>query len=245
MRLSRWRWPGPLALAAIAGGVAVHVVALLVFRVPSPTGPVEEAPRPFVQLAQSGEGADAAILAAEALLFDSAPLFLPSPLNAGGTFDDVARLEDKADLFAPFESEVGLVSARLESLPGAILPVGMAADDWLTAPPLVRSTARFGETRRVTAEPLGEPMVLVEGLDGSPVRLRFALPREFAENLPAGLWQPARFLVHASVYGSLGQPVVERGSTVAALDEMFQAYLAGDSFRQVLPAGYFRVTIYP
>lgn len=245
MRASSWRWPGPLALVAIAGGVAVHVVALLVFRVPLPPSPVGEEPRPFVQLAQTGEGAEAAVLAAEALLFDSAPLFLPSPLNAGGTFDDVARLEDKANLFGRFEPAVALTSVPLERLPGAGLPGAQEEADWLEGPPLVRPTARFGETRRVEAPHLGEPAVLVEGLDGSPVQLRLALPQEFVANLPTGLWQPARFLVHVSVYGSLGLPVLERSSTVPALDELFRAYLNGEAFSRAVPRGYFRVTIYP
>lgn len=244
MKGSHWRRPTPLALAAIAGGVVVHGVALLIFRVPLPPPPLGDDPRPFVQLARTGEG-EQAVLAAEALLFDSAPLFLPSPLNAGGTFDDVARLEDKANLFDRFEPVVRLASVGLESLPGAALSGGAGEMDWLSAEPLVSPTARFGETRRVEAPFLGEPKVLVEGLDGSSFRMRLSIPREFADNLPSGMWQSARFLVHTSVYGSLGLPVLEKSSSVGALDEMLRSYLASDVFLRTLPAGYFRVTIHP
>ncbi|MCC5842471.1 MAG: hypothetical protein JJT96_20305 [Opitutales bacterium] len=234
-----------MALAAVAGGVVVHGVALLVFRVPVPLPPVGDEPRPFVQLARTGEGAEAAALAAEALLFDSAPLFLPSPLNAGGTFDDVARLEDKANLFDRFEAAVRLDSVGLEHLPGAALTGSPGETDWLAGEPLIQPLARFGETRRVEAPLLGGPVVLVEGLDGSPLRMRFTIPREFADNLPQGMWQSARFLVHTSAYGSLGLPLLERSSTVVALDEMLRAYLASDAFLSALPTGYFRVTIHP
>ncbi len=238
--------PTPLALAAILGGAGVHALAVVLVRVPDPAASAPATAAAFVRWTEDA-GEDARVRE-QALLFDSAPLFVPTVWNSASAIDGVASLEEQAELYGVFsprlrideaEAPTGEIAARFR--PPAV--------DVLRDVRLLRGTEGFGKGgARMGAAPDPRPVrMLVEPLAGGGETgvLRLEVPEDVAAAIPGGLWETPVFFVDAALTGVLGTPVMARSSGIPELDAGLRRHLGGAEFARRLETGYYRVTLVP
>lgn len=238
--------PTPLALAAIFGGAAVHALAVMLVRVPDPTVPVPADATPLVRWVED-TGSDARVRE-QAMLFDSAPLFVPTVWNSASAIDDVASLEEQAELYGVFPPRLRIdeTDAPTGELAARFRPPDV---DPLRDMRMLRGTEGFGKGAEVSERvPAPQPVrILVEALTGGgdAAELRLALPEIVAGIIPEGLWETPVFFVDAGLTGVVGPPVLARSSGIEELDSGLRRHLAGRDFARRLEAGYYRVTLVP
>lgn len=115
----RERALSPVLRLSLLLGVLVHLAGFFVFRVLSNPLPIQEETRPFVQYVSPESLGQGAVLEEQAVLFDSAPLFVPGIWNAAHNLDLPS-------------SDRGLLRFPLYLPPmdvaGSLLPEGLLAD---------------------------------------------------------------------------------------------------------------------
>ncbi|MCC5806182.1 MAG: hypothetical protein JJU00_07615 [Opitutales bacterium] len=237
--------PTPLALTAILGGTAVHALAIVLVRVPDPA-PAPAAPAPFVRWAEDA-GEDARVRE-QAMLFDSAPLFVPTAWNSASAIDGVASLEEQAELYGVFPPRLRIDEAEA---PTAEIAARFRppAVDALRDMRMLRGTEGFGKGAEAGYTVPGPRAVriLVEPMAGGAAtgEQRLELPDEIATAIPGGLWETPVFFIDAGLTGVVGVPVMARSSGIEELDAGLRRHLAGAEFARRLAAGYYRVTLVP
>lgn len=105
------RLVSPVLWVALLLGVAVHLAGFLIFRVVSNPLPDREPEGSFLQFLSAGAMANEADLEEQAILFDSAPLFIPTRWNTSSQV--LAAIEGPDWQFPDFEPAIDL-SADLE-----------------------------------------------------------------------------------------------------------------------------------
>ncbi len=238
--------PTPLALAAILGGTAVHVLAIVLVRLPEAAIPSPAGAAPFVRWAEDAD--EDTRIREQALLFDSAPLFVPTVWNSASAVDGVASLEEQAELYGPFRPRLRIdaVDAPIGEFAARFRPQAL---DPLRDVRMLRGTEGFGkDSAAVGSAPAPRPVrILAEPLapDGAASEQRLELPESVAEAVPGGLWETPVFFLHIGLSGMVGAPVLSRSSGVEDLDTALRHHLAGADFARRLEPGYFRVTLVP
>jgi len=238
--------PGSIAGLAVLGGLAVHLSLLLVLRIELP-----EPPAPFPRqmeihfIGDLHSGSDP-LLQQQALLFDSAPLFMPTRWSAAGDLSGVASLQDATRVFSPFPPELRLPHARLPQV----------ADS---------GTAGPEHALRLPAEPafilagVRHPPGSIPGADHSGPQLRalrldrtgagapadLALPAALRSLAPGALWTPARFYLQLSGGFVAGEPVLSQSSGFSEWDQVLQDFIRSLDFHRLFSDGYFQVSVFP
>jgi len=180
-------------------------------------------------------------------LLDSRPLFVPTRWNVASSLQDIARLRDEAELFAPYPPVVRLQPQGWapQERPAAVAD---ASIEQLLLNDALHPLLGFGQRQDpASADPL-EPRVAsvsVENLSGEPSRRVFALPQISDAQVPVRLWDPLVFYVEIDPRSSGGIPLRSSGSGIAEWDLALMRYLASPGFRRQLAPGYYRVIIGP
>ncbi|HNX05331.1 MAG TPA: hypothetical protein PKI32_07495 [Opitutales bacterium] len=241
--LQHHKGPGTWPLAV---GITLAVVFAAVFVwwiAPVSNLPIPSRDRtdPFISLQKPGGAGDMTM--DQALLFDSAPLFLPTrwstALPGRKGFD--SRGEDPFELFA---SEISISGSSL--LPPAI-PVGDSHPALLPEHGAMGEFSALGRNGSAAGVPAfdtrGAAFEVRRADDGSLV-----LSGAAAQTLPeAGdlLWQPAEFWVMVDQAGPVGAPLVASGTGSDNLDAALRNLIMAERAIVLLPPGYYRVVIGP
>jgi len=232
----------PFLRIALLLGVVVHLVGFLVFRVISNPLPTREPSAPFVRYVSPETFLSGAELEERAVLFDSAPLFVPGRWNAAHNLRAPSR--DRALLRFPayeppadFSEEILPEGARFGQDYGVAEPAdllalrywdlfrGIAADQPEVAE--LETTGAFAEVRSLGGEVLRTAPVRIELLSMQAV-------------------QPATYYLRVESGGRvLGRPTLSASSGDTAFDAAAYTWLAESGFSAGLPAGLFQISVYP
>jgi len=233
-----WTWP--IALGVVAFAVAAHL-ALLYFLPTEPVGHVQnEAQEPFMTFDQPGHGGD--MTREQAMLLDSAPLFLPTRWSTA-LIGDVDKAVYKADFFDSFPQEISLSSENIRTFP--LRGAGAEQSDDQLGPE--RVTPSLGASAEIVARmklpSRGAFFEVSRVSDGQTV-----LSGTFPSPLPGavdGLWQPVDMWVRIVQAGVLGQPLLAGSSGVEDLDAALRGLVARSEAVALLPPGYYSICVGP
>ncbi len=231
----------PALVATVLLATVAHAGALLLFDVAPPPPPPPTPPAPFMHMARREGPSD--VLRDQALLLDSAPLFLPTPWSTAPAVQESVETLPDPNLFEAFPDEVTLAvenmrpngpvagpTQRIDILQyGALDPVtglGQGQDD---VRPLPARSASF-EIRRMESGSL----VASGDINGAAALTQAPL-----------LWQPAQFLVRVTPEGVMGLPLMAQGSGSDAIDDVLRGLVAASPRLDSLPPGYYSVTVGP
>lgn len=232
----------PVLRISLLVGVAIHLLGFLVFRVVSVPLPLREQAGAFVQFVPSQTLTAGGELEEQAMLFDSAPLFIPTRWNAAQEVYQIGsgRLNGR---FPEFDPEIDLV-ASLE--PGK-LPL---AENAIVEKPidlLASQYWHFFEDFGASHEPLipfrdPRPVATVTALGGESVELS---PEFDGLDFPELLEPVVYFWSIAPSGRELGAPTLVSASGDDAFDRAVRAWLTSPSILPQLPVGYLEITVYP
>lgn len=243
---SRRRGGIPTAIVLAVVGLAAHAVVFFFVSIPIGEGPSPLEADPFASYAER-QGIANDLLQEQSALLDSRPLFVPTRWNVASSLQNIARLRDEAELFAPYQPIVRLQPQGWapQERPAAAPSVAI---DQLLLDDALHPLVGFGQREDpASTEPLAPRVasVWLEKLSGDPKRIVFSLPRIPDAQPPVRLWDPAVFYVEIDPRSSGGIPLRSSGSGIAEWDAALGRYLVSPAFRRQLPPGYYRVTIGP
>ncbi len=239
-------WPTPLALCAIVAGVALHAFFFFFIRIEFPEESAVPQPRAFVQFFGDGENARDRLFREQALLFDSAPLFLPSQWNAAGALQNPVDYPEQR-LFGDFPESLRLLGEAVDSfVPASDADRKIEPEDTLTEPRWAVFSS-FG--RRDLSDGAG-PLVagatlVVHSLETGRAVHREPLPDSVLALFDHALWRPAVFQILVEGGRITGEPLLAQSTGIEEYDTAIRTYLYRPFFAAELRRGYYRVTVAP
>jgi len=234
----------PFSKYSLLIALGVHAVGFLLFRTVTKDLPDKEPTRPYVTFVSSDSLAKDAKLEEFALLFDSAPLFIPTRWNASRLievdFEDVSL-----EQFAAFEPQIGLLDELRpsSSLISESYPINQPSD--LLASRFWRFFTDFDRSADLIqpfelAAPLAEVSVL-----GAPNSLMIPLPVDLESTTSFLVLRPVSYFVRMSTNGvALGVPILDETSGDDAFDQSVAEWLQGPETLALLPDGYLSVRVF-
>ena len=241
----------PVFVVALAVGVILHLVGFLVFRVMTSELPAPVEKSPFVNYVNPKLLARQSQLEEQAMLFDSAPLFIPTQWSATRSYVAMGR-DSVGDGFTEFEPQIDVLSELkpegfMEDEAGAV-----ATPDDLLALRYWDLFSNMGRTD-IELEPYQDalPVAKIQVLDHA-ASMSGKMDRPFEldvvlEYVPSGLLdRPVRALVLISGAGRvLSGPTLIQASGDSEFDQAILAWLEQADVAVRMPAGYLEVEIYP
>jgi hypothetical protein len=218
------------------------LVGFLIFRVISNPLPTRDSSAPFVHYVSLQTLQSGAELEERAVLFDSAPLFVPGRWNAAHNLKPPSR--DRALLrFPAYEPPMNFSEA--------LLPEGVPfGQDYGVTEPVDLLSLRYWNLFRGFASAL-EPapeletttvFAQVRSLGGTVVR---TVPADI-DFLSMQASQPATYYLRVESAGRVvGRPTLSVSSGDTAFDAAAYNWLAASGFAAGLPAGFFQIAVFP
>ena len=232
----------PRVLIAVFLGICLHIFGYLAFRaVPKPIL-IKEESSPFVQYVSSQGLLEGSALDEHAVLFDSAPLFIPGQWNSAHKFEPPSRVLPFSS-FSAYEPEISFSEALLlDDLPSRqSYPVNSPVD--LLAWRYWDLFRGFGgEVMDIQELESTGSFMEVCFLNGEVLRVlpvRIDLVSMMAE-------QPAKYYLRIDGSGrSIGRPALASSSGDVAFDGAAYTWIVESGLSAGLPAGLFKMSIYP
>jgi hypothetical protein len=175
------------------------------------------------------------------MLFDLAPLFLPTEYNSSRK-EFVPK--EPGDAFADFPFEATFSDSQIVlHLPPPVSVPSSPAEALVGDPPGAPFIG-FGRVY-MKIEALARRAAYVEITDAGSGRKVFSQPVDDAHP-PVTDWKPMEFLAAVDSAGLVGPPVLTQPSDVADVDAYFGQYLSGTlRIGQRLNPGFYRVSVGP
>ena len=241
-RRSAERW-----LAAGLLTVVLHLAAFFLLRIPVPEGPEEiEQQARLAWIGQSPSNADS-ILGEQLLLFDNAPLFLPTTWNAGAAENVAAANRSPTGIFEGFPTRLTVAELKspqvLKLLPDGIESpvegIGLLHFNLFSAFGRSDSELRALDPRLAHIE-------VWAAFSGRKLGSRVVRRSALAEDSEWPDWEPFEVLVDVNAAGGQAPPLVVRGSGSGVVDAFFRSYIAQE-LRVDLSygPGYYRLLVGP
>ncbi|MEE2988929.1 MAG: hypothetical protein VX372_05090 [Verrucomicrobiota bacterium] len=233
----------PFHYILISSGVCVHLVGFLIFRVVSNPLPTREATPPFVQYVSPNTLLSGAALEEQAVLFDSAPLFVPGKWNASHNLRPISRERTLLSFDAYGEPRSDFSSALISKG----LPLGL---NYAVTEPADLLALRYWDL----FGGLGQTAPVVEQLEGIGVFVEVrTVEGRVVQTVPADLSvlsmqaiQPTTYFLGVEAGGRvLGRPTLSASSGDTAFDTAAYTWLVESGFTAGLPAGFFEIRVYP
>lgn len=243
-RLSPKRRRGPLFALIVVIGLLVHYGLFFLASVPIGKGPAEVASTAWIGWDGAETPGGGPIVQEKSLLLDAEPLFVPTIWNSASALDDIARLQDETELFAPFPVRLGDRNAIWE-------PSAPPSTEELLAERLRRGEERpfrlLGKAVTVPgpATPARVPMVEILNLATGKVEGRDERLEIEGVSIPENLWSPLEFLFVVDMATGAGRPLRLNSSGFPDWDEAVARALVRHRALALLPSGYFRLTVGP
>lgn len=233
----------PLLRAALVVGILVHLAGFLAFQIISQPLPESAESPPLLEYLSERAFSGEVELEEQAILFDSAPLFVPTRWSASsGLF---GKRGFGQWVFPEYEPEIDL----LEDLEPVALVVSPASD--LQEPEDLLDSRYwdfflgFGRSGdRPVALPAGGATARVRVLDGVEETTKtFSLTIPSVRSLPA---RPTLLMVRVDAYGQLiGRPRLTQSSGLESFDQAALGWLRSPGLAARLPAGYLSIRVFP
>ncbi len=232
----------PVLRISLLLGVCVHLAGFLVFRVISNPLPTRDQTAPFVQYVSPGSMMSGPELEEQAVLFDSAPLFIPGRWNAAHNLNPPSR--DRVLLrFPSYDPEMDPASTLLPES----LPLGQS---YAVREPMDLLALRYWDLFRGFA--LGEAVPVAFEATGSFAEVRSATGRVLSrlpvalEMLSTQAVQPVSYFLRVEASGRvLGRPTLSASSGDSAFDAAVYTWLIGPGVAARLPVGFLEIRVYP
>ncbi len=234
----------PLLWVGLLLGVALHLAGFLIFRVVSSPLPDREATRPYVEYVSAGSLASDRELEEQAVLFDSAPLFIPTRWNASQviSFDAADTLREQ---FPEFEPNVDLLTELQPSsfLVAKAIQVDEPID--LLASRFWRFFAGFATSASpVVAFPNTLPVAEVSVV-GQFARLPLSIPVELDYTTASSVARPVVYYLRMSGGGlAFSAPTLGQSSGNKDFDGAAAAWLSRPEVLGQLPKGYLSIKVF-
>lgn len=248
--LTRTRAGGGPARWAFATVVTliVHGAAFFALSVPVPDIAITSAPEARVVWAGASPMGTGSLLSEQLLLFDNAPLFLPTEWNSATAENVTATGRAPGEIFEAYEPRLSMPAAQspamLELLPEGVASAreGVQRFDW-------NLFSAFGQVDK-PAVVLEDRLAAIEvrSLETRKLVLEVPVPRSTAPE--AGSWPdwtPFEMLAAVESAGVQAPPlVVQRGSGSGVVDAFFRSFVLRDLQLDLrLEPGYYRITVGP
>ncbi len=239
--------PTPIAWIAIVVGVFVHFIGFFLFKIQVPGFVDFKSPDAYVSYVKLDESEAQRDLRDQALLSDSAPLFLPSEVNYGWELMQPGFYLDNQNpnMLRPFNYEVALgtddILSSLVEEPSSFSPEDLLGDEvW-------QHYRTLGETKTIPPTLPDRFAVLEFQEEGSrQVVSTFPFWRNPLEiDLSSTFWRPATALVYVGTEGSLGAPFLRESTGIVALDQFLVREVQRIANNRLVPRGYYRVVFGP
>jgi len=233
---------------ALLLGLGLNVLFFGLFRIATPSVAPAKFPPVYVHYAGATGASSDAALNEQAELFDSEPLFLPTPWNfAARSFatkpmrpqpfsDFTAKTPEDGNFSLPSNISVDNHDPVAALRPGQWLYLGVLGQAPNPTAKLPPRGALLRTTRIDTGASAG-PVVLDETLSVA------AVPNS-TQNL-AALWGPATYLLLFSGTGSVGVPLLVNSSGIDAVDDDWRNWLDDHFRRHPLPPGTYQAVVGP
>lgn len=246
-REARLRLGSPLSYLLIVLGVLVHLVGYGVFQLfPRPLRPAPP-PAAFVSVPAPGAASADPMILDQAMMEDSAPLFLPTRWNFAQNAGPAAVASPLREaVFPPFPEQL--------TLPLTGFPAGATA---LPEPPRdladfldPGNRSLFSLLGRIPPDPAAPlppraAALRVFALPGGRLLRELELPPGTLSLPPSNFWMPARFFLLRTHSGWAGPPLQHTSSGDESVDRTLRAWMQNPSALAFLPPGYYSVTFGP
>lgn len=243
----------PTVLLLLAAGVGLGLHLLFAFYLANTGIRVRGEAMEEAEVVYAGEqrATEGEILRREqAVLLDSAPLFMPTPWNQASNLDEVASLREATEVFSPYPAAAKLPGDLVsferdddleEVMDGGVPGLLGAPDSGLVLAVLGREDAPLPEAEAVL------PSALVLGLSGEGAGHleRISLSEALSAKQPEELWSLASFYLQVRYGSPVGVPTLAGSSGYPQWDQQLRDYLGEPRFWHRWPDGYYRVQIYP
>ncbi len=232
----------PVLRVSLLLGIGIHLAGFLVFRVVSVPLPARKESSAFVQYVPVQTMEEVSELKEQAMLFDSAPLFIPTRWNAAQEVYEVGP-EGASGSFPDFEPEIDVLGTLESGRFSLATDTTVEAPIDLLASPYWDFFEDFG-VRHEAVVPFRDPQPVakVAWSGGASMELRPELP---GDGFPE-LLGPVTYYLRISAAGrAFGGPVLEQSSGNEAFDGAVLDWLKKTSVLAQLPAGYLEITVYP
>lgn len=175
----------------------------------------------------------------QAMLLDSAPLFLPTAWNTSH-FVIPRRDAGQSAMFEPYPQSVSLDALTIlpEAEPHAVRSLFERAGRETLVYSLGDAPAREPSVTRRAAH------LQVSAVDGGAELLSVDIP-PISQVASEQLWQPAQFWILIDKGGIVGPPVLATSSGSGELDEHLRASITEEKSLRNLPSGYYRIDVGP
>ena len=235
----------PIALLTILLGLLAHLAVFFIVQIESPPVPDAQEARTVIEfVGDLGQGQDP-VLREQALLRDSAPVFMPTRWNLASEMTGVASLREATEVFAPFPARIRLREAGPGSFDGEKPP---SKREYFLPHEAGFFLSLFGRNEIPLREVSPSyPAIIAERMGTEvPVWLdRSPLPNSLEALRPAALWNPGRLFLQVREGRVFGVPLIARSTGFTEWDQALQDYLASLAFYSRLDDGYYRITAYP
>jgi hypothetical protein len=244
---SEGRAPGvllsPFLWTVLVVGVLVHLAGFLVFQIVSQPLPDNKNEAPLLEYLSERAFSGEVELEEQAILFDSAPLFVPTRWSASSGLFTAQRADQW--VFPEYEPEIKL----LEDLEPVALVVD-SVDDVVAPEDLLDSRywefftgfARGGESpiSLTSSGPIAEIQVLsTQQITKQSVRL-------VMESTSPLAGRPAHFYLRVDATGRmLSRPRLAESSGVDDFDQAVRQWLQSSVLAADLPVGYLSIRVFP
>lgn len=237
-------WIAVAVAAVVVHGVWLFFIAFRTAPQPSPAHPEQE--MTILLLSNSGETASP-ILIEQAHLFDTEPLFLPTPWNASHYPSIDIMQWQPADPFTPYPPQFSRTEAGFRFDGDGAPPVSNSALEIfpIFSSAFYRSFGLADEPPHDAAEQPAGRIELISIADGQTV-MEISIPED---ERPAGmenLWTPAEFLLQVTEVGLLGEPVLLISSNNEEIDIYLRDIIHNRILRErIPPPGIYRAVAGP
>jgi hypothetical protein len=241
------RWLA-LAAAVFLAFVGILVVAVRFVTLPSPqTQKLSEQKAGGIGLAPAASSANSALLR-ERSLFDPDPLFLPTQFNASQLRLPADIRREPGANFVPISAKYAFAErAAPIAFPEAIAVPAQPAESLS----YVRDQNLYDVLGRFNREeaPLPGRLAFIEVVEARTGKMVFSTAVNLASaptQLTSADWRPLELLAAVDSTGTIGLPVVARGSGVEDVDKFFRSYLAKQfHLGERLPPGFYSLRVGP
>lgn len=239
------RGTAKLWIAGLFVGAVVHGAGLLLLRVDPEVVETPMTDYSFANLpALRGGEFETELLREQAILEDSAPLFLPTRWNSASAITVEALDQRLPELFSLFPVRFSYGEADFGQ--GAI-QIRNPVLNTSTLTTLDRSS-RLPFGQEDTEEPtLGKRFAVVEAVRPGSRELMLSETVDGKEAPATGgqIWAPMEFLLHIENVGLIGDPVLLRGSGVEEIDSYLREATMELLHERMPTSGYFQITAGP
>lgn len=230
---------------AILLGIVVHLAVFVALSFESKSVEMEKTREAFVQYPDRRESEHSALLKEQASLFDTAPLFLPTPQNHSFSLKEIQMQEKETTLFDSFPAKITLARSNWETFSWFEEPEfsdyrGILRSEFWNIFHYLGSSPRSKEVEVKR----GSLVEIIPYGRSTPILVE-PLPSQIRQVGEGVLWSPVALQILVDRIGPIGAPFLVNSSGSYRIDEAIEGYLLEAARNWGLRPGYYRVLFGP